>query len=123
MGQTGLTKRPSQILQLMYLTDVVLRADAANDGADDSEYATAVGQAVGRLRAHLEATGQWTTDGGWYAREKLAWTLRHKDRLKWHEVAERLDVCPERARQLAAFHEGMLKQEARRGGEKWTKTD
>lgn len=103
--------------QLKCLIDAVLRADAANNGADDSEYATAVGQAVGRLRAHLEATGQWTTDDGWYAREKLAWTLRYKDRLKWHEVAERLDVCPERARQLAGFHEGRLKQEGRRGGE------
>ncbi len=115
--------RADNLHRLKCLIDAVLRADAANDGADDSEYATAVGQAVGRLRAHLEATGQWATDGGWYAREKLAWNLRHKDRLKWHEVAERLNVCLERARQLAGFHEVTLKQEGHRGGGKWTKID
>lgn len=90
--------------KLRQLIDAVLRADAANDGVNDHEYAATVGLAIGRLRAYVEGTGQWSVDGGWDAREKLAWTLRYQERLKWHEVAERMDLSSERVRQLAAAH-------------------
>lgn len=104
------------------LIDAVLRADAATDSANDEEYARTVGQAVGRLRSHLEATGEWSFEGGWVeheagadAREALAWRLRYRDRLKWRDIGERLGVCYERARQLAAAHERRLRRRERGG--------